>query len=142
MRRGGGQYLTLALHCCVLQRDLRIREIGEREGDQSELFRFMPEQRESFARFARTLRHYTKAQAGSRASVAEFLKDLDGLDLQGHEFYGFFGQVGDESILEAAADLDRAAGGEAIDYAGTSGGVGDINARALWAHENERGGCF
>ena len=143
MNTAGWRYLTLALHLCAMQRDLCPDE-ASKPGGQPGLFRFTPEQRESFARFARALRHYTSKQAHSRTPVAEYLEELDKLDpcLRDHEFYGFFGRFKDGELTAAADALDRAAGGEASDYAPLRLFLDRVHRQAMWAHQNERWGCF
>lgn len=157
--RYDAKFLTLALHCHVLQdplmalqdaQDARKRPRKrkgaqpETESGQMQMFPVPAETRDEFAKFARNIRFFMReTEDAGRAHDAAYWREYSALEFSGHEMYGFFRSFPDAELKEFAGQMDKIGGGEPLaDYVPLLDFLSRLWGRAMHEHESRRGGCF
>jgi len=163
----GMKFLTLALHCIVLQKPLMdlvdaqyVRE-GKRkkplrkphatlgapaeEADgQLKMFPITTEQRQEFLDFADSIEHFLEENEHKKEPHDEaYWAKYNRMEFSGYEFYGFWRHWADDELKAGIALLRKVGNGEPLDdNMALINFLGQVNAWALFRHEDSRGGCF
>ena len=165
--RGAG-FLTLALHCIVLQDPLLAIEDArgeknptrKRRGDtepvteagQLQMFPISTKVREEYFSLAKTMRYFLDAyqedevKTKPKGSVSMFARTA-GLEYCDYEFYGFwYSFIRSEKEEKFEQDIEMLEKlGEGIvpkDCMPTIKFLSKLNSTALYKHNSYRGGCF
>jgi hypothetical protein len=167
--RYDGKFLTLALHCLVLQKpimDLADAQYEAQTGlkksrkshptlgapvteetGQIRMFPLSTEQREEFTKFAKNLQYFLKDDDKANAGMWDWITATKDFEFADYDHHVFFDAIPNEKLRPGIEMMFKVGRGEPLeDYVELVKFLSWLNGRALHEHEDRRmsesGGCF